>query len=83
MKLPLFFPNYDSVKIFENVPKLTLEKIFYFKFLDMEDEVMVDLNAIQAEIDLQDSLIESTQNVRYFKPLMQKIVESRKNKKIK
>ena len=49
----------------------------------MEDEVMVHLNAIQAEIDLQDSLIESTQNVRYFKPLMQKIVESRKNKKIK
>jgi len=44
---------------------------------------MVDLNAIQAEIDLQDSLIEATQNVRYFKPLMQKIVESRKNKKIK
>ena len=49
----------------------------------MEDEVMVDLNAIQAEIDLQDSLIEATQNVRYFKPLMQKIVESRKNRKNK
>ena len=53
-------------------------------FSDMEDEIMVDIEAIQAEIALQDSVIEATQNVAYPKnPLMQKIVHSRKNKKIK